>query len=93
MEALCAAAAAALTVYDMVKRHDRGMELVSLRLVHKSGGRTGEWNRSGEELGIGTLVGAALTPPAQPQSSPTGNGNRAPGPDLTPARGSRKVNR
>ncbi|HXN82464.1 MAG TPA: cyclic pyranopterin monophosphate synthase MoaC [Myxococcales bacterium] len=93
MEALCAAAAAALTVYDMVKRHDRGMELISLRLVHKSGGRTGEWNRSGEELGIGTLVAAALTPPAQPPGSPAGNSNRTQGPDITPARGSRKVNR
>jgi cyclic pyranopterin monophosphate synthase len=50
MEALTAACAAALTVYDMVKRHDRGMELVSLRLVKKSGGRSGEWLREGEEI-------------------------------------------
>jgi cyclic pyranopterin monophosphate synthase len=48
MEALTAACAAALTVYDMMKRHDRGMELISLRLVSKSGGRTGEWLRPGE---------------------------------------------
>src|SRR5205823_6019873 len=48
MEALTAAMAAALTVYDMAKRHDRGMEVVSVRLVHKSGGRTGEWNRNDE---------------------------------------------
>jgi cyclic pyranopterin monophosphate synthase len=51
MEALTAACAAALTVYDMMKRHDRGMELVSLRLVRKSGGRSGEWVRPGEEGG------------------------------------------
>src|SRR5436305_12374083 len=50
MEALTAACAAALTVYDMMKRHDRGMELVSLRLVKKSGGRSGEWLREGEEV-------------------------------------------
>jgi cyclic pyranopterin phosphate synthase len=50
MEAMTAACAAALTVYDMMKRHDRGMELVSLRLVKKSGGRSGEWLRQGEEL-------------------------------------------
>jgi cyclic pyranopterin phosphate synthase len=49
MEALTAACAAALTVYDMMKRHDRGMELVSLRLVRKSGGRSGEWLRPDEE--------------------------------------------
>ena len=50
MEALTAACAAALTVYDMMKRHDRGMELVSLRLIKKSGGRSGEWLRDGEQL-------------------------------------------
>ena len=48
MEALTAAMAAALTIYDMAKRIDRGMEVVSVRLVHKSGGRSGEWNRSDE---------------------------------------------
>jgi cyclic pyranopterin phosphate synthase len=49
MEAMTAACAAALTVYDMMKRYDRGMELVSLRLVHKSGGRSGAWNREDEQ--------------------------------------------
>jgi len=53
MEALTAACAAALTLYDMMKRHDRGMELISLRLIHKSGGRSGEWNRE-EEATRGT---------------------------------------
>src|ERR1700674_3578039 len=48
MEALTAAMAAALTLYDMAKRHDRGMEIVSVRLVHKSGGRSGDWNRADE---------------------------------------------
>jgi cyclic pyranopterin phosphate synthase len=48
MEALTAAMAAALTIYDMAKRHDRGMEVVSVRLVRKSGGRSGEWNRDDE---------------------------------------------
>jgi cyclic pyranopterin phosphate synthase len=45
MEALTAAMAAALTIYDMAKRNDKGMEVVSVRLVHKSGGRSGVWNR------------------------------------------------
>ena len=48
MEAMTAACAAALTLYDMMKRYDRGMELISLRLIHKSGGRTGIWNRENE---------------------------------------------
>jgi cyclic pyranopterin monophosphate synthase len=43
MEALVAAGIAALTVYDMCKAVDRGMEVVSLRLIHKSGGESGTW--------------------------------------------------
>ena len=41
MEALCAAAVAALTVYDMCKAVDRGMRITDLHLVHKSGGKSG----------------------------------------------------
>jgi cyclic pyranopterin phosphate synthase len=36
---------AALTVYDMVKGVERGVEIRSIRLVSKSGGKTGEWHR------------------------------------------------
>jgi cyclic pyranopterin phosphate synthase len=45
MEALVGAAIAALTVYDMIKGVERGAELSGLRLVEKSGGRSGEWHR------------------------------------------------
>ncbi len=45
MEALTAAATAALTIYDMVKSVDRGMVIEALQLEHKAGGRTGTWNR------------------------------------------------
>jgi len=41
MEALTATAVAALTVYDMCKAVDRGMKIESIRLVHKSGGKSG----------------------------------------------------
>lgn len=41
MEALTAASIAALTVYDMLKAVDRGMRITDLRLVHKSGGKSG----------------------------------------------------
>lgn len=44
MEALTAASTAALTVYDMLKAVDRGMVVGSLRLLHKSGGKSGTWN-------------------------------------------------
>ena len=45
MEALTAASVAALTVYDMVKGVERGVEIRSVRLVSKSGGQSGEWHR------------------------------------------------
>ena len=45
MEALHAVAVAALTVYDMVKAADKGMEIGGLVLVSKSGGRSGDWKR------------------------------------------------
>lgn len=43
MEALTAATVAALTVYDMCKAVDRGMRIEAVRLVHKSGGKSGEF--------------------------------------------------
>jgi cyclic pyranopterin phosphate synthase len=46
MEAMTAAAVAALTVYDMVKGLERGVEIQAVHLVAKSGGRTGEWRRA-----------------------------------------------
>ena len=45
MEALVAASVAALTVYDMCKAVDRGMEVTGVRLLEKSGGRSGHWRR------------------------------------------------
>lgn len=46
MEAMTACAVAALTVYDMVKGIERGVTIERIELVHKSGGRSGEWNRA-----------------------------------------------
>lgn len=45
MEAMTAASTALLTVYDMVKSIDRGMTIEGVRLVSKSGGRSGVWTR------------------------------------------------
>jgi cyclic pyranopterin phosphate synthase len=54
MEALTAASVAALTVYDMVKGVEREVEIASVRLISKSGGKTGEWRRgSGASRGGG----------------------------------------
>ncbi|MGZ4202668.1 MAG: cyclic pyranopterin monophosphate synthase MoaC [Thermoleophilaceae bacterium] len=46
MEALTACSVAALTVYDMVKGLERGVEIGDLRLVEKSGGKSGHWTRT-----------------------------------------------
>jgi cyclic pyranopterin monophosphate synthase len=47
MEALTAVSVAALTIYDMVKGTERGVEISGIRLVSKSGGRSGDWVRPG----------------------------------------------
>ncbi len=46
MEALMAASVACLTVYDMCKAVDRGMEITDVRLLKKDGGKTGLWLRA-----------------------------------------------
>lgn len=46
MEALTAVAVAGLTVIDMVKALDPGATITDVKMIHKDGGRNGEWNRS-----------------------------------------------
>ncbi|MDA8336562.1 MAG: cyclic pyranopterin monophosphate synthase MoaC [Peptococcaceae bacterium] len=48
MEALTAVSVAALTVYDMLKAVDRSMSIERVRLVEKTGGRSGAYRRGGE---------------------------------------------
>ncbi|KFB09967.1 Molybdenum cofactor biosynthesis protein C [Nitratireductor basaltis] len=52
MEALTAASVACLTIYDMAKALDRAMEITGLRLLEKSGGKSGHWSR--EDAADGT---------------------------------------
>ncbi len=49
MEALTAASVAALTIYDMVKGVERGVEIRGVRLISKTGGNSGEWHRPVDE--------------------------------------------
>ncbi|KPF72903.1 molybdenum cofactor biosynthesis protein MoaC [Bosea sp. AAP35] len=51
MEALTAVSVACLTVYDMVKAADRGMRIEGIRLVHKSGGKSGTFEADMAEMG------------------------------------------
>jgi cyclic pyranopterin phosphate synthase len=45
MEALTAATVAALTIYDMTKALDKGIEITDIYLLEKSGGKSGDWRR------------------------------------------------
>ena len=47
MEALCAVQNCLLTIYDMCKAVDRGMQINNVRLVEKSGGKSGHWQAEG----------------------------------------------
>lgn len=47
MEALTAVSIACLTIYDMAKAADRGMRIEGVRLLEKSGGRSGHWTAEG----------------------------------------------
>lgn len=44
MEAMTAASVALLTIYDMAKAIDKGMVISEIRLIAKSGGKSGDWN-------------------------------------------------
>jgi len=50
MEALTAVSTAALTIYDMCKAVDKDMVIDQIHLVHKTGGKSGEYRRAGEQL-------------------------------------------
>jgi cyclic pyranopterin phosphate synthase len=51
MEALTAASVAALTIYDMCKAVDRGMQIHNIGVSEKSGGKSGEWKRDSGSKG------------------------------------------
>ena len=53
MEAPTAASVAALTIYDMVKGVEKGVEVRAIRLVSKTGGKSGDWHRPSDG-GLGT---------------------------------------
>jgi cyclic pyranopterin monophosphate synthase len=57
MEALTAASVAALTAYDMVKGVERGVEIRSIHLLSKTGGKSGDWHRPGDRPGTSAAPG------------------------------------
>ena len=64
MEALTGASAACLTIYDMCKAVDRGMEIVDVRLLHKEGGRSGVWDRAERQAAAAEAAAGDGTEPA-----------------------------
>ncbi len=70
MEALTAASVAALTVYDMVKGVERGVEIQFVRLVSKTGGKSGEWRREGAGSGHVGQGSTPATPVRRPGKRP-----------------------
>lgn len=66
MEALTGASAACLTIYDMCKAVDRGMEIVDVRLLHKEGGRSGVWDRAERQVAAVEAATADGNAPAAP---------------------------
>jgi len=50
MEALCGVSAAALTIYDMCKAVQRDMRITDIQLLHKSGGKSGEYHKEEASL-------------------------------------------
>ncbi|GAA1285442.1 cyclic pyranopterin monophosphate synthase MoaC [Brachybacterium alimentarium] len=63
MEALTAATVAALTVYDMIKAVDHLASIENVEVLAKSGGKSGDWTRSGREDCGGTGPSAAAEAP------------------------------
>lgn len=63
MEAMVAAATAALAIYDMAKAHDRGMVVERVQLVMKSGGKSGTYRRAERRGDTDKVVKAAAPKP------------------------------
>ena len=59
MEALVAAGVASLTIYDMCKALEKGMEITDLYLLEKTGGKSGEYRRAGARAGGAARLKAA----------------------------------
>ena len=62
MEAMTAASVAALTIYDMVKGVERGVEIRDLRLVSKTGGKSGTWTRTNDPGDAGATRASGRRP-------------------------------
>jgi cyclic pyranopterin phosphate synthase len=60
MEALTAVSVAALTIYDMAKALDKAMVIGDIRLLQKSGGKSGDWQRDAALVEVDPIVPVSL---------------------------------
>ena len=74
MEAMTAASVAALTVYDMVKGVERGVTIGAVRLVSKSGGKSGDWVRQDRDDARDGAEGAPTRRPGDRMAGRLGKG-------------------
>jgi cyclic pyranopterin phosphate synthase len=70
MEAMTAASVAALTVYDMVKSVDRFVTVTNVRLLEKSGGKSGHWKRPAPKTAGADVAATATKPSAAGKGRP-----------------------
>lgn len=56
VEAMHGAAITALTIYDMLKPIDKGIEISSIKLLSKEGGKSGQWKTDGTALSVAVIV-------------------------------------
>jgi cyclic pyranopterin phosphate synthase len=79
MEALTAASVAALTIYDMVKGVEKGVEVRAIRLISKTGGKSGDWHRPPDEGRDGAGRGSTRPKPGDRVAGRMPNRKRGPG--------------
>jgi cyclic pyranopterin phosphate synthase len=70
MEALVAASIACLTIYDMVKAVEKGMRIEGVRLLEKTGGKSGPWRAEKSAPNTEATPAPAAAKPAQPEATP-----------------------
>ena len=70
MEALTAASVAALTVYDMTKALDKGIEIQDLYLLEKTGGKSGDYRRRMIQVAVVTVSDSAVAGTREDRSGP-----------------------
>ncbi len=92
MEALTAVSIACLTIYDMVKAIEKGMRIEGIRLLHKTGGKSGPWQAQDQRAPAASppapqAVSSQAEPTAPPAEAPAPQAEAPPEPSRPPEGG------